>query len=1316
MARVFVSHSNRDNAVSVEIMDWLKTRGFEEVFLDIDKHAGVPPGSNWEQVLYRKIDSSQAVILVVTPNWHESKWCFVEFAQARALGKAIFPVIVAPGGERFIAPDIQQLDLQLDREGGLERLARELIRLGLDAQAGFPWEPGRSPYPGLMAFEKEDAAIFFGREDDIRALIEQLSAKRVRGDLRFLAVLGASGSGKSSVLRAGVLPRIARDRANWIVCPPFRPRRDPEGEFAHTVCDLLGTPEDWQQWADRFRSDEGAQVFQELVTAARVKTGRREATLLVTIDQGEELFTLSATDDFRRFVNLLLRASAETLPIVVVVALRSDYLDRLQQLAGSQRFDEFLLGPFPLARVRQIIEGPARIAGLRVDLEFIEAAVADMGTDDALPLLAFVLRELYSRFGPLDGQSSGGSRLSLAHYRMLGDPASGLNPLENAIQKQADKVIDGLRLDADATAKLRDVFVGALARIDDQGRYVRRPARWDDVPEPVRPILEKLAEARLLVIRQEGHEITVEVAHEALLRKWKRVRGWLDQERDFLIGKVQLRYALENWNAAAPAARDEALLQGLSLNRARPWLRDHASALTAPERDFIVASIARDDADRAGRKWRIRLIRSAAAAMVVIAIVTVFTWREQQAATVQAEAARLAVQARARLASDPVAAAAWAAQAVKKQESADTLSVLLESLLAISPHFRKLATVADLQPGVLSWSLDGTFLLGSDQHGHALRWQPTNGAFTPLAAKATDADTPRDIALTPQIIGLAAAGGGALAVTEDGAALHWGAAQGQPTAMRIGEVHALTHVAIGSTGRILASDRESDEIRLYACALAGGEPSPACQSRVLARGHTSAVALDDEHSIAAIGFEDGSLSIVGFGERRIFLRPQTAGAGAIASLAFNPDGTRIGIGTRAGLVMVGDVRDGAIAKIHQQPGSVTALAWDPVDPLIAAACGISSICLWRASADSPALDPAAHFEGHSSTVRALSFAPNGQSLASASVDGTIRLWAIDPDSTYLARDGGAGTAMTALAISRERSLLAAGDATGNIHVWSLAAPQPPPVSAKIAGDPVAALTWSPKADRLAAGTADGSVALLGPPWTSSSNRFSPGDRLLALRWLPSGSEVLISGNLDGHVGVYSLDGSPLPGFDKVHADSVASLAVSPDGTRLLSGDVLGKIQQWRISDRLPAGPLLDTAVSRDTVEYSRDGSRFLVAGNDGDVQIFRSDQTEIVASCRSGSQQIDAAAFSPDGDLVAAVSADFILYLWRLGEHCELMASAPLPTPSGIAAESGQLSAHRPQLVFAPTPGIIEVTRSTREVLEISTDPSKWLLRVNKFE
>ena len=139
-ARIFISHSSRDNEAAARMKAWLASQGFENAFLDKDKTTGIPPGADWEKTLYREVEQSQAVIIIQTPNWLASKWCFAEFTQARALGKAIFPVIEAPTGGTRISPDIQALDLISDREGGLERLTRELVRIALDAQGGFAWD------------------------------------------------------------------------------------------------------------------------------------------------------------------------------------------------------------------------------------------------------------------------------------------------------------------------------------------------------------------------------------------------------------------------------------------------------------------------------------------------------------------------------------------------------------------------------------------------------------------------------------------------------------------------------------------------------------------------------------------------------------------------------------------------------------------------------------------------------------------------------------------------------------------------------------------------------------------------------------------------------------------------------------------------------------------------------------------------------------------------------------------------------------------------------------------------------------------------
>jgi WD40 repeat protein len=1317
MARVFISHSSRDNEVATEIKVWLASRGFDNVFLDIDKHAGIPPGANWERELYRKIDSVQAVILVITPNWHESKWCFVEFAQARALGKAIFPVIVAPGGDRFIAPDIQQLDLQRDREGGLERLAGELTRLALDAQAGFVWDPMRPPYPGLLAFEKEDAAVFFGRDDDIRGLIERLNARRVRGDIKFVTLLGSSGSGKSSVVRAGVLPRLERDKHNWIILPPFRPRRDPVSEFARAACEALGTPEGWRVWRDGFVSPDGVRKLEELADALRLRAGAREAHVLVTIDQGEELFTVATPELVGHLFGLLDRATTEDAPVVVLMALRSDYLGRLQAAAGTLRLDEFSLGPFPLARVRQVIEGPARIAGIGVEEELVASVLADMGTDDALPLLAFMLRELHDRFGGRRAQTSGELDLSLAHYQMLGDAATGLNPLENAVRKRADEVVDSLRLPDDSLVALREAFVGAMVRIDDEGQYVRRSALWDDLPAPAQPVLEEFAKARLVVIRHDAGARMVEVAHEALLRKWKRLRAWLDAEREFLIGKAQLRYALVDFEGAAKTEKDDALLQGLPLARAREWLKDHARALTQEERGYIDASIARDDTESSRKVRRRRIAWAGAVAFVGLALGALFLAREQQAASTQAEAAALAVQARSNLSTDPIRAVALAARAAETRLSVDTQSIVLEGILALSPHLAKVQRVPHLQPAAVVWAPDSAAVAVGGEGGRLVQWQPfaSPRAKTVVEMMAGPAST-SDKARSP-IVNLAWNDGFLTAVLANGQAIKVDTASQRMVSTQLFQVQRVSQAAIGTTGHLLVA-QTADDIRYFDCASAFSTGRPNCTGSSVASGHPSAVALDDEHSVAALGFDDGTVQVVGVGRNALKESFRLDDHAKIVSLAWSRDGLHLAVGTVNGRALVSDVRGRLLAEMPKQSDSVSALAWDSSSLRLASVCNSVTICVWQLSgADGAAssLQLVALLTGHSEMVRSLAFARDGRMVASAANDDTVRLWSVgDVDRSFFTLDAGDDVALTALDVSVEGKSLAAGDDRGGVHVWSLATLSRE-ASLRSQDAEIAAIGWSPRGSTLAIGDNEGRVTIRSWPDDGKPKSIVVEPPLSGLRWLPDGSGILTSGSLDGAIVARSVQGDRTDKFEKGHREAVLGLAVGLDGRTLLSTDALGKIGRWNISTRKLSGELRDSGTSRDTVAYSHDGRRFLVAGNDGDVLVFRSESDEEPIRCSSGSQQLDGAGFSPDDSVVAAVSKDAILHIWSLSDRCEILASAPLPVFTDGTQRNVGGPSHRRHLIFVSALGVVAVTASTRKVMLISFDAQAWLRRARSI-
>ena len=253
MSRIFLSHSSRDNFEAVALGGWLASAGWDDVFLDLDPERGIAGGERWERALHAAATRCQAVVFLVSRNWLKSDWCFKEYALARGLNKKLFAALIDPGLTMAELPEAltgvwQVVDLAGGQDlqlfptalpgsheekhvpfsaSGLLRLRRGLEKAGLDRRF-FAWpperEPDRAPYRGLKPLEAEDAGVFFGRGAPIVEATDRL--RGVAGaPPRIFVILGASGAGKSSFLRAGLLPRLARDDAHFLPLPPLRPER-----------------------------------------------------------------------------------------------------------------------------------------------------------------------------------------------------------------------------------------------------------------------------------------------------------------------------------------------------------------------------------------------------------------------------------------------------------------------------------------------------------------------------------------------------------------------------------------------------------------------------------------------------------------------------------------------------------------------------------------------------------------------------------------------------------------------------------------------------------------------------------------------------------------------------------------------------------------------------------------------------------------------------------------------------------------------------------------------------------------------------------
>jgi len=715
MSCLFISHSSRNNDKALAMRAWLAQNGWDDVFLDLDPHVGLAPGEYWRQALAAAASRCEAVLCLISREWNASSWCFNEFLLAKQYGKYVFPIIVGDIDIRELPSEItanhQAVDLVHD-PNGWERLKEGLRRAGLNPET-FPFPADRRPYPGFEPLTEQDAAIFFGREAPIVRGLDRLRGMREVGAERMLVILGASGAGKSSYLRAGLWPRIERDDRNFVLLPIIRPERAAvSGKFGLLVAleSAIGrTRADEPAMRDLPRSrgaigdfiNAGPDGLSRLLAglrAARVSAlvdhKGRTPTVVIAIDQGEELFNEEGRAEAEQLMELLAGGVAQDDSIVIIVAMRSDSFPRLQNepwlaAVGKVPFD---LPPLPVGSMRLVIEGPARVAKppINLDSDLVEALLEDSAGPDTLPLLAFTLGRLLQEYGAE-------RRLTLAQYERLGRITGAVNAAV------ADVLALGARLPRDKAAldtMLRQTFIPHLARVNKAGQFIRRVASRTELPVRSHALIDLFVEARLLVRDRrpgrDGETDTIEVAHEALLREWPALRAWLEADRDFLIGKDKLAEDIANWRNADDRQKNDALLGGLNLTRARQWMIERqAQDLSDEERAFIAASVARAEAD--GRRKR-RL--AVAAVCVLMAITGAAVWQWGQAEHGRAEAATARAVAESRL-----ALARRSAETLVKSITTDLRSVqgiqikTLERLLqAAKDSFDELASAVPDDP------------------------------------------------------------------------------------------------------------------------------------------------------------------------------------------------------------------------------------------------------------------------------------------------------------------------------------------------------------------------------------------------------------------------------------------------------------------------------------------------------------------------------------------------------------------------------------------------------------------------------------------
>ncbi|MBE9200035.1 MULTISPECIES: caspase family protein [unclassified Nodularia (in: cyanobacteria)] len=1207
------------------------------IILDCPVTNDYAPLQDWVEDLQLGFEQGQCIIAAAAPKNHPEKF-------AEALHSTLQAAQIQ--GSLSAAAWITQLQLFCNHEfplhiwlsgtqGVIEVIPASSGNRGVESTAAI--DLGLCPYRGLRAFGEEDAAYFYGREVVVQQLISDLGQKS------FIAVVGASGSGKSSVVQAGLIAQLRRGKLllgseNWWM-RSFRPGANPLQALSRRLVDS-GTEKEkaYQQLQLEAMLSQGIEEFALWVRH------RPETMVVLVIDQFEELFTTASSDDRQRFLAVVLGA-LEHIPekFKLIITLRADFIApclEVPTLAKLLQQSSLLLPPcLTEEEYRQIIINPAEQVGLTVEAELVEVLVQELHQSPGdLPLLEFVLEQLW--------EYRENAAITLQAYQQH------LGGIKGALESKAQKLYNSLDLEAQECARWIFLSLTQLGEgtEDTRRRVLKSELIVQKYPVPlVERTLQVLIAAKLVVVNLEedaeafgesrglGEQektslgsppyspVTVEVAHEVLIRYWSTLRWWLEENRAMLRSHRQIAQAAALWINSDE--QPDFLLQGVRLAEAEEIYLHYTDEVSVDVQRFIQACLIERQRQQQKEKNRLRKAQRTVGIMSILGLtafgLAVLAYQQTQKAQLREIQALNSLSENFLLSHNQLEALLTSLKAGREVQKitpgipiniqAQTATILQQAVYGTQERHR---LTHNSWVSSVSFSPDGQ-MLASGYADNTIQLWKSDGSL--LATLTDHNDGVNSVSFSPD--------GQILASASSDSTIKLWSREGKLLNTLTGHLHGVNSVSFSPDGRMLASASNDNSARLW---------SRDGKLLVTFLEHSrsiNSVRFSPEGDLIASASDDGTVKLWSLDGRLLSTLP--ASTQEVLDVSFSPDGQTIASASANGTVKLWS-RDGDLLRtIAAHSGGVWQVKFSPDGEIIASASADKTIKLWTRAGNLLGT-----LQGHSHEVNSLSFSPDSHRLASASDDNTIRFWQIErdlPRTFYGHKDSVNDVRFTA-----DGSNIASMSADNTMKLWNLNGQLLKTLPSPI--EDVTSISFSRDGNTVALASAnqaiqirqrDGTLlhTLEGHKHWIRSMSFSPDDQILA------------SGSADKTIKLWNRDGGLWQTLEG-HQGWVTNVKFSPDGKILASASADKTIKLWKRD-----GGLLKTLSGHSAsvwgINFSPDGKTIASASQDKTVKLWNLDGS-LLHTFQGHSDLVNQVSFSPDGKMIASASDDDTIKVWNI--------------------------------------------------------------------